>query len=64
MPMSWIAWSLSILLGADLETRTYIKEAVGSQLVAIHGASHTTNLDNPVQVREEIDNFLREWESG
>lgn len=51
-------------MGADLETRTYIKEAVGSQLVAIHGASHTTNLDNPVQVREEIDNFLREWESG
>lgn len=118
MPMSWIAWSISILLGSDLETRAYIKEAVGSQnhdcfnrawkavtsmesrselskikcptliligdrdsltkaqqpyihkaivgsqLVTIHGANHATNLDNPAQVREEIDRFLRKRELG
>ena len=116
MPMSWIAWSMGIVLGKNQETKAYIKDVVGSinhdyfnrvwkavtsmesrselpkikcptliligdhdtltkaqqpyihqsikqsKLVIITGASHGTNLDNPIQVREEISGFLYEHE--
>lgn len=116
MPMSWIAWSISIALGTNSDTKEYIKEVVGSiehdcfnrvwkavtsmesrseltkikcpvliligdhdsltkrqqpfihqsiaqsKLVVITGANHGTNLDNPLQVRQEISGFLQDYE--
>lgn len=115
MPMSWLAWSISVVLGNTSSTKEYIKEVVGSmnhdyfnrvwkaatsmesrpeltkikcptliligdhdsltkrqqpfihqsipqsKLVVITGANHGTNLDNPIQVRQEISEFLQEW---
>lgn len=114
MPMSWLAWSISIALGSRPETKAYIRETVGSlnhdafnrvwkavtsmesraglsgikcptliligdhdsltkaqqpyihqsiagsKLVTVKDAHHGTNLDNPMQVRQEIEDFLQE----